>query len=284
MRVHHLNCGTMHPASQRLINGTGGLFAAATLVCHCLLVETEQSLILIDTGFGTRDAEEPVRSLGENFLRLIRPLLDPRESALSQVIRLGYQPTDVRHIVLTHLDPDHTGGISDFPWATVHLHAREHEAGMLRPTRGERRRYRPNQWAHGPVWSTYDENDGDDWFGFAAVHQLKGLPPEILLIPLAGHSRGHTGVAVDTGARWLLHAGDAYFFRGEIDPARPHCPPGLRMSQNMVQFNGPARHANLTRLRELRASHHDQVDVFCAHDPVELARYDHNPTEDLSCQ
>nr|WP_246148118.1 MBL fold metallo-hydrolase [Nonomuraea turkmeniaca] len=118
----------MHPASRRLTNGTGGLFTAATLVCHCLLVETGQSLVLIDTGFGTRDAEDPVGSLGRRFLRLTRPELDPRESAVRQVIRLGYQPTDVRHIVLTHLDPDHTGGISDFPWATVHLHARDGSA------------------------------------------------------------------------------------------------------------------------------------------------------------
>ncbi|MGP4100070.1 MBL fold metallo-hydrolase [Nonomuraea sp. KM90] len=220
MRVHHLNCGTMHPAGRRLTNGTGGLFAAATLVCHCLLVETDQGLVLIDTGFGTSDLQDPVGSLGTRFLRFTRPAFDPRETAVRQVTRLGYQPADVRHIVLTHLDPDHTGGISDFPWATVHLHAREHEAAMLRPTSGERRRYRPNQWAHGPAWETYDEIGGEDWFGFTAVRRLTGLPPEILLIPLAGHSRGHSGVAVDMGETWLLHAGDAYFFHGEIDLGR----------------------------------------------------------------
>jgi ribonuclease BN (tRNA processing enzyme) len=67
-----------------------------------------------------------------------------------QVTRLGYWPTDVRHIVLTHLDPDHTGGISDFPWCDRAPTYREHDAAMRRPTGGERRRYRPNQWAHAP--------------------------------------------------------------------------------------------------------------------------------------
>lgn len=273
MRVHHLNCGTMRPASRRLTNGAGSLFAPATLVCHCLLVETDGGLVLVDSGFGGRDAADPAGSLGARLVRFARPALDPAETALRQVIRLGYRPSDVRHIVLTHLDPDHTGGISDFPQATVHLHAREHDAGMRRLTSGERGRYRPNQWAHGPRWATYDGTGGDDWFGFTAVRQLAGLPPQILLIPLAGHSPGHCGVAVDTGAGWLLHAGDAYFFHGEVDPVRSRGTPALRLFGNLVQFDGTTRRANLALLRRLRAAHDPTVDVFCAHDPQELARY-----------
>ncbi|MCK2215776.1 MBL fold metallo-hydrolase [Actinomadura sp. ATCC 31491] len=269
MTVHHLNCGTMHPASQRLTNGTGGLLAAATLVCHTLLAETDQGLVLIDTGFGTRDLADPAASLGRRLLRFSRPVLDPEETALRQLARLGHRPDDVRHIVLTHLDPDHAGGLADFPRATVHLHARELEAAERRATRGDRARYRPTQWAHGPAWATYGEA-GEDWHGFAAVRPLAGLPPQLALVPLAGHSRGHSGVAVDTGEGWLLHAGDTYFHRGEIDPVRPHCPPGLRLFGNLVQVDGPARRANLARLAELRAAGGD-VEVFSAHDPVEYA-------------
>ena len=32
---------------------------AGLLVCHCLLVETNEGLALIDTGFGMRDMERP---------------------------------------------------------------------------------------------------------------------------------------------------------------------------------------------------------------------------------
>lgn len=34
----------MRPASRRLTNGMGGLFEAAILTCHCLLVETDHGL------------------------------------------------------------------------------------------------------------------------------------------------------------------------------------------------------------------------------------------------
>jgi hypothetical protein len=30
---------------------------------------------------------------------------------------------------------------------------------------------------------------------------------------------------------WLLQAGDAYFYHGEMDPQRPRCTPGLRFHQ-----------------------------------------------------
>jgi glyoxylase-like metal-dependent hydrolase (beta-lactamase superfamily II) len=263
----------MRPPSRRLVNGVGGLFEAAVMVCHCLLIETDHGLVLVDSGLGLADIRDPIGSLGARFVRLTRPRLDPDETAVRQVTRLGYQPADVRHIVLTHLDLDHAGGISDFPWATVHVHAPEHDAAMRRRTHSERLRYRPNHWAHAPTWATYNSNDGETWFGFNAVRHLDRLPPQILLIPLAGHTRGHTGVAVDTGTGWLLHAGDAYFFHNETDPVRPRSTPFLRLFQNLVQINGPARRTNQARLRDLRTAHDDRVDIFCAHDQTELTRH-----------
>jgi len=272
VRVHHLNCGSLRPFGGRLISGTGTPFGTAPLVCHCLLVETDRGLVLVDTGFGLPDVAAPAASLGRHFLLFTRPRLAADETAVRQVARLGYDPRDVRHIVLTHLDPDHAGGLRDFLWAKVHVHATELAAANRPASRGEKLRYRPGQWAHGPDWATYPAGDGERWFGFDAVRQLDGLPAEILLLPLPGHTRGHTGVAVQTGDRWLLHAGDAYFFHAETDPVRPRVPPGLALFQTITQVSGERRRQNQARLRELRAAHADKVAIFSAHDPVELAR------------
>ena len=100
---------------------------------------------------------------------------------------------------------------------------------------------------------------------------LPGLDVELLLIPLIGHSRGHTGVAVNTGERWLLHCGDAYFNHGEL-ATPPTCPPMLSVFQRVLAADNGARVANVERLRELAAAHGDEVDLFCAHDPHELER------------
>ena len=53
-----------------------------------------------------------------------------------QVEALGYSARDVRHIVVTHLDPDHAGGLSDFPDAEVHIFRAEHKAAMERRSGG----------------------------------------------------------------------------------------------------------------------------------------------------
>ncbi|TCO58193.1 MBL fold metallo-hydrolase [Actinocrispum wychmicini] len=272
MRVHHLNCGTMRPLGGRLLDGSSGYLGRGRMVCHCLLVETESDgLVLVDSGLGVADVTNPRGSLPTQFMLLTNPVRDIEETAVRQVIRLGYKPEDVRHILLTHMDLDHAGGVRDFPNAKVHVYAEELRNAQAQANAADRMRFRTVQWSEAD-FETY-EADGDAWFGFEAVRNLKGLPPEILIVPLAGHTKGHAGIAVDTGEKWLLHCGDAYFFRGEMNPAQPHCTPLLRVFQNVVQTDRGRRLANQDRLRSLVREHGDRVEVFSAHDSAELARY-----------
>jgi glyoxylase-like metal-dependent hydrolase (beta-lactamase superfamily II) len=203
------------------------------------------------------------------FVYMNQPQKDPACTALAEVQRVGFKAADVRHIVLTHLDFDHAGGLSDFPNATVHLTRREAEAGERRHGVIGKGRYRPKQWAGIERWKRYVPQ-GDKWFGFDAVRQMDGLPPEILLIPLRGHTEGHAGVAVKTDdGRWLLNAGDAYFWREEVRRPDRKCTPGLEAYQTMMEVDRPARLRNQQRVRELSLDHAGEVTVFCSHDVSE---------------
>jgi hypothetical protein len=84
--------------------------------------------------------------------------------------------------------------------------------------------------------------------------------------------RGHTGVAVNAGARWLLHCGDAYFNHAQV-ATPPSCPPLLGVFQRLLASDNAARVANTERLRELAAAHGDEVQLFSAHDRHELERF-----------
>jgi glyoxylase-like metal-dependent hydrolase (beta-lactamase superfamily II) len=272
MRIHHLNCGTCCPVGGRFFDGkSNGLLGH--LVCHCLLIESDAGLVLVDTGFGTRDVHHPHGRLSEFFLKLNNIQLRAEETAVAQVRQLGFRPEDVRHIVITHLDFDHAGGIEDFPNAVIHLTSREKEVADARDGGlfVGRKRYRPQQWDEVGAWQLYPFGGGARWFGFDAVRDLKGLPPEILLVPLAGHTWGHAGVAVQESAgTWLLHAADAYFYRGEIGSHRYECTPGLRGYQALMEVDRRARLANQQRLRDLALHHSSEVRIFCAHDAVEF--------------
>lgn len=246
----------------------------AALVCHCLLVETEQGLVLVDTGFGLEDVLHPKPRLSSFFLQLNRPQLNEGMTAVRQIERLGFKASDVRHIVLTHLDFDHAGGLDDFPSARVHVMRDEAEAAVDQRTWLDRERFRPRQWRTQPHWVTYaTPRGGERWYGFECVRELSGLPPEILFVPLVGHTKGHAGVAIQQqDGGWLLHAGDAYFHHQEMNPDRPTCTPGLLLYQELMQKDGRMRRLNQERLRGLVRHHDREVRVFCAHDAVEFER------------
>jgi glyoxylase-like metal-dependent hydrolase (beta-lactamase superfamily II) len=271
MRIHHLNCGTMRPVGGTLLDGRPGLLRRSEMVCHCLLVESEAGLVLVETGLGTPSVTRPEQWLGRDFQLLTAPSRSAEQTAVAQIERLGFDPSDVRHIVLTHLDLDHAGGLVDFPAATVHVYATELDSMRARRTRADKQRYRQAHFAHGPRFRSY-QVDGEPWFGFESVRELEGLDGDVVIVPLAGHTRGHAGVAVRSGQGWLLNAGDAYFWHGELDPAGPSMPPGLRLFEALVQTESRARRENQERLRTLVAEHGDEVSVFCAHDPIEFHR------------
>ncbi|HEX9482280.1 MAG TPA: MBL fold metallo-hydrolase [Solirubrobacteraceae bacterium] len=264
--IHHLNCGTMCPHGARMLAGAGSLLGPARLVCHCLLLEGAEGLVLVDTGFGSGDVARR-RQLGMVFNAIVRPVLRADETAAAQLRARGFEPGDVRQIVTTHLDLDHAGGLPDFPDAEVHLLGAE-LAAALHPGLRERPRYVAAHWAHRPRWVEH-EGGGEDWFGFSGVRVLPGSGAEILLIPLAGHTVGHTGVAIRDGARWLLHCGDAYFHQGQVQTPS-YCPPGLAAFQAINATDNTRRRENAERLRELAERHGDEVELICSHDPATL--------------
>jgi glyoxylase-like metal-dependent hydrolase (beta-lactamase superfamily II) len=198
---------------------------------------------------------------------MARPVLELSETAIEQVKGLGYQPKDVRHILPTHLHLDHIGGISDFPTAKIHIFQKEYEAAM-RPSSD----YLPYQWAHQPDWELYEEQ-GDKWFGFDSVRPLIGDTDDVLLIPLPGHTAGHTAIAIKQENGWLLHCGDSYYYHKEIKSESPFVPLGLRIMGAAVNFDKTVFKKNQERLRELFRTQQATVQLFCAHDVEEFKAF-----------
>jgi glyoxylase-like metal-dependent hydrolase (beta-lactamase superfamily II) len=246
--VHHINCGTLLVPTY------------PTVVCHCLLLRDGERLALVDTGIGLRDVANPVERLGQPLIDMVGFQFHEPDTAVRRIEALGLSPANVRHIVLTHGDPDHAGGLADFPDAEVHVS--EEEQAHVASGHG---RYVPTQFAHGPAWKTYGRS-ARRWFGLEARPVELGFSSEVLLIPLFGHTLGHCGVAVQQGSRWLLHAGDAYYLRAELT-TDDH--PGSALAAARADDDG-RRRASLEHLRRLARDHRGEVDVVGYHDLTEL--------------
>ncbi|MBN1261378.1 MAG: MBL fold metallo-hydrolase [Anaerolineae bacterium] len=268
MDIHHLNCGTLHAFGFPRKDDTGGVFTRGPGVIHCLLVDTGAGLVLVDTGWGARDCTLPSPRVRQ-FARFVGCPLDVKETAIRQIESRGYAPAAVKHIFLTHLHLDHAGGLPDFPAATVHLLTDELEAGLHPRTLRERWAYLPEQRAHGPQWQPHQPH-GARWLGLDCAPPVRIGDAEFVLIPFPGHTRGHCGVAVRAGERWLLHCGDAYGYHRQVDPVQTYRHPSGRLLEFLVTtgFKMPRRNRN--RIRELLRTHGDAIQAFCAHDAREF--------------
>ncbi len=253
MQVHLLNCATMK---------------AQAMVAACLLIETELGVILVDTALGQWCHDHPEKAYGKPFVKITRPILDPKEYAINQLAELGYQASDVKHIVMTHLDVDHTGGLADFPKARVHVHAKEFHASQTRLNWMSKMRYKPEHWQHNPEWILHQMNGGDKWFGFDASTILANMS-DLLLIRLKGHSEGHIGVAVKLNdgptPKWLFHTGDAFMSPLELDPQKPRPPFIMRISPAHGWGLYEGFHETQARIRDIHNNHSDKVIVINSH-------------------
>ncbi len=261
MKIHHLNCGTMFPRYPR---GTQG-------ITYCLLVETNDGLLLVDTGFGIQDYENPTW-FSKVFIWSLDMPRSLEETAACQVEKAGYSRNDVKHIVLTHLHSDHAGGLRDFPDAQVHVHVLEHKA-IQSPKGFKERFYDAAHWSHCPKWVVHEKEEKEDWFGFRNNRIKEGLIPDVRLIPLHGHTRGHCGVAIQTSTGWLLHCGDAtYPFYHANEPAEPFKPLPYYVMAPPRWLEKSLIGENTKRLRELHNKHGSDIQFICSNDVITYSR------------
>ncbi len=234
------------------------------IVCHVLLCETDDGLVLVDSGVGRHDFADPKRMGPARFL--LRPDRNDAETAIAQIEARGHKASDVTHVVLTHMDLDHIGGIADFPDALIHTTADEYDWAVVNPDFASKQRYSQKQWSHGPKIETH-VGPGDTW-----KHGLTGMEvvPGITLVPMPGHTKGHAAVAVEPdGGGILFHAGDAVFDASSYASTSPAGKPlqkirALRAFEKVMAQDGKklaGNHATLARLND-----EDGVTVLNAHD------------------
>jgi glyoxylase-like metal-dependent hydrolase (beta-lactamase superfamily II) len=120
--------------------------------------------------------------------------------------QIGIDPGSVKKVLITHFHADHTGGIGDLPQAEVLTgpgNWPEHVGSFTcRLPKG----FSPKQ-----VEFT------DASFEQFEKSKTLTLDGKIRIVPLFGHTPGHTGLVVNDGGVTYLFAGDATFDQDQTD-------------------------------------------------------------------
>jgi glyoxylase-like metal-dependent hydrolase (beta-lactamase superfamily II) len=244
INIHHLNCGILFPPG------------VDRVACHCLLLEEEGHLALVDTGFGLMDVENPLKRIGQDKIDFYNIQVEAQHTAVSQIEDLGFVPAYVDDCIITHLDFDHIGGLADFPHSNVHVAAEEYESFA-----SGNPRYLQHQLSHRPKLQLY-ETGVYKWFGMEARKLKLPFSTTVYLIPLFGHTKGHCGVAIQQNENWVLHVGDAFYLEAEL----------FSEAQKIAEVASKSadddnrRKSSLKRLMDLLASN-QHVKMLSYHEP-----------------
>ena len=111
IRITALRCGSMTVRPREaFIDDRNPLAQRITLPVNAFLLEhPRHGRILIDTGWSKN-----VKSiLPKHLLDFYSPEINPGETAAEQLEEMGIHPRDIDLILLTHLDADHTCGLTE---------------------------------------------------------------------------------------------------------------------------------------------------------------------------
>ncbi|MCC6459439.1 MAG: MBL fold metallo-hydrolase [Saprospiraceae bacterium] len=250
-RLYHLNCVRI---VSPINDNVGG---------HCLLLQEDDKLLLIDTGIGLLDTLNPAERIGQALVDLVGYRFAEAQTAVRQLVQLGLDPSQVTDCIISHLDNDHIGGLVDFPQAIVHVSQEE----LDNFTAGNPR-YLKTPLSHHPPMQVYSKSDFT-WFGLEARKVQTGAQTDIFLIPLFGHTLGHCGVALHVNDTWWFYIADAYYMRIELEDT--HHP--VNELAAMRADDNTARLATLEQIRNFVTAH-PEIKVFGYHDMEEFRLYE----------
>lgn len=187
------------PSEAAGLQQAAGIATPASIHINCYLLRGRGRTILIDAGAGG------FRQWGG--------------ALQANLARAGVQPSDIDTILLTHTHPDHVGGLLDASGAVAFRHAEllvhQRELAFLQD---DANLARANERTRGNL--LFARRIVEQYRQQLRTFSGNDVLPGVSAMPLPGHTAGHTGFRIDSGAQGLLVWGDIVHFP-QIQIARP---------------------------------------------------------------
>jgi len=170
------------------------------------LIEHPRGYVLFDTGTHPAVAEDPRGRLGA-VTDAWTITMKPGEDAVSLLRAAGINPTDVRHVIQSHLHYDHAGGVSFFKSAEVYVQRTELPFAYWPPI------YQSGAYVR-------DDFDHDvNWREIEGEHDLFG-DGTLVMFPTPGHTPGHQSLIVQLDSGPVILLSDATYLVSKMRERR----------------------------------------------------------------
>jgi len=192
LRLYVLDTGVIQCGDYAIYSPSAPANSYREMSVRSYLIVHPAGALLWDTGISDATAAKPA---GER-LNDTHTFRVPKTLS-SQLMAVGYEPSDISQVGMSHMHIDHVGNLDLFPHATVLMQQAEHD-DIYGPD-AEQLGYMPDTYAALDRDRVQTVTGESDVFGDGTVR----------MIPLPGHTNGHQGLLVElprTGR--VLLAGD----------------------------------------------------------------------------
>jgi N-acyl homoserine lactone hydrolase len=225
------------------------------------VIEHEDGLVLFDTGQDRRSVTDPSYfpggAAGKLYQRLARFDIAEDDTLTSRLSGLGYDISDVRTAVVSHLHQDHIGGLRELGHASI-VAAHDEWAQLRKPGAvfsGLMSEHIDLPGLHWDLVTPHPTADAS-LAPFSAAHDLMG-DGSLVLVPTPGHTPGSLSLIVrDAGMPPLLFVGDLTY---DVDLLSAEHVPGVGNRKGLL--------ASTRLVNDFKKRHPDAV-VLAAHDPA----------------
>jgi N-acyl homoserine lactone hydrolase len=162
------------------------------------LIQHERGNVLFDTGAHPSLATDPRARLGDEADNW-EIVMSPEDGATARLATLGVDPSDVTHVVQSHLHYDHAGGLCFFPHAPVYVQRDE-----------LRFAYSPPVYQAGIYLKADFDLPDVRWHELDGEHDIFG-DGKLVIVPTPGHCAGHQSLIVRLESQTVILVADAMY-------------------------------------------------------------------------
>jgi N-acyl homoserine lactone hydrolase len=247
-----LDCPTLTVDATTLMYGLSGML---TIPMPSFLIEHPKGLVLFDTGIAPEAIVDPVAVYGQAMADGLGISGTPDQAVDKQIEALGYQVTDVTHVVASHFHFDHAGGTHLFPHAKHYVGQGELMFARY-PSPIAAFCYMPDQ---------IERTRNFDWREVPGIDMDLFGDGSIVLLSMPGHTPGELSLKVRLASRTFILTGDAVHLRAALQNEY-HFP---------IDWDTRVALHTIQRIKRLQES--EEATVWITHDPDDWAEHKHAP-------